>query len=177
VITSPLIEVQITRLLTLNDAQFTGCVSAFIDSLLGELNAAALYLKKLEGQPKGAAFAFEMALDNSRYGALIVLDRWATLVQTFGPHLESARFQALVDETPARVQTAENLLQRTNNLIDATAQYSNDVVTTCLLAWQSLTVTFAEERQAAERMQSLGPMQPRDFREARQIFIQDLASR
>jgi hypothetical protein len=148
-----------------------------VDSLTGELNAAALYLRKLEGQPKGAAFAHEMSLDTHRYGALIVLDRWATLVHTYGPHLQIGKHQSVVDETAGRVQTAENILARTNDVIDASAQYSNDVVSACVLAWQSLGTTFAEERRAAEQMQSLGPMQPDDFRQARRIFLEDLAAR
>jgi hypothetical protein len=169
--------VQITRFLSLSESQFLGCVSAFVDSLTGELNAAALYLRKLEGQPKGAAFAYEMSLDAHRYGALMVLDRWATLVHTYAPHLQLGANQNLVEETPGHVQTAENILGRTNDVIDATAHYSNEVVAACVLAWQSLQTTFAEEARAAERMRSLGPMQPEDYRQARQIFLEDLASR
>lgn len=168
---------QITRFLSLSEPQFLGCVSAFVDSFTGELNAAALYLRKLEGQPKGAAFAYEMSLDAHRYGALMVLDRWATLVHTYAPHLQLGANQSLVEETPGRVQTAENILGRTNDVIDATGHYSNEVVAACVLAWQSLQATFAEESSAAERMRSLGPMQPEDYRQARQIFLQDLASR
>ena len=165
---------QITRFLSLTEPQFLGCVSAFVDSLTGELNAAALYLTKLEGQPKGAAFAYEMSLDTHRYATLIILDRWATLVHTYGPHLNRS---SVIDETPARVQTAENILGRTNDVIDAAAHYSQELISACLLAWQSLNTTFAEERQSAERILSLGPMQPQDFQQARKIFLQDLAQR
>ena len=168
---------QITRFLSLSEAQFLGCVSAFVDSLTGELNSAALYLRKLQGQPKGAAFAFEMSLDTHRYGALMVLDRWATLINTYGPHLQLSRDRAVIDETPGRVQTAENILGRTNDLIDASEQYSGDVVAACLMAWQSLSTTFAEEKKAAERMMTLGPMLPDDFKQARRVFLEDLAAR
>lgn len=168
---------QITRFLSLSEPQFAGCVSAFVDSLTGELNAAALYLKKLEGQPKGAAFAYEMSLDTHRYGALMVLDRWATLVNTYAPHLESAKYRSVIDETPARVQTAENILGRTNDVIDATSQYSGEIIAACLMAWQSLNTTFQEERKAADQMAQLGPMQPEDYRQARRIFLEDLALR
>jgi hypothetical protein len=169
--------VQITRFLSLSEPQFLGCVSAFVDSLTGELNSAAIYLHKLEGQAKGAAFAYEMSLDTHRYGALMILDRWATLIRTYGPHLQLTRNQSVIEETPARVQTAENILGRTNDVIDATAQYSGEVVAACLMAWQSLGTTFAEERQAAERMMSLGPMLPDDFKQARRVFLEDLAAR
>jgi hypothetical protein len=169
--------VQITRYLSLSEPQFLGCVSAFVDSLFGELNSAAMYLRKLEGQPKGSAFAYEMSLDTHRYGALMVLDRWATLVGTYAPHLRLARHQSVIDETAGRVQTAENLLGRINDVIDATGQYTNEVVSACLLAWQSLHTTFAEERGVAGDMSKLGPMLPEEFRQARRVFLEDLGAR
>jgi hypothetical protein len=169
--------VQITRLLSLSEPQFLGCVSAFVDSLFGELNSAAMYLKKLEGQAKGAAFAYEMALDSHRYGALMVLDRWANLAHTYGPHLALAKRAAMLAEAAARVQSAEHILGRTNDVIDAAGTYSAEIVAACLLAWQSLGSTFAEERGAAEEMGKLGPMLPEDFRSARRIFLEDLAAR
>jgi hypothetical protein len=169
--------VQITRFLSLSEPQFLGCVSAFVDSLFGELNAAAMYLKKLEGQPKGAAFAYEMALDTHRYGALMVLDRWANLAHTYGPHLVLGKRAAMIEEAAGRVQSAENTLGRTNDVIDATAVYSAEVVAACLLAWQGLGGTFAEERAAAGEMGKLGPMLPEEFRAARRIFLEDLAAR
>jgi hypothetical protein len=168
---------RITRLPSLTEAQFLGCVAAFVDSLNGELNTAAAALQRLAGQPKGAAFSHEMALDSHRYGALIVLDRWSTLVHSFGPHLALSTRRSIVDEAPARVQTAENLLGRTNHLIDAATNYHSELVQACILAFQSLNVTFAEERQAAEQSALLGPMLPEEFTEARRIFLEDLAAR
>jgi hypothetical protein len=169
--------VQITRYLNLSEPQFLGCVSAFVDSLFGELNSAAMFLRKLEGQPKGSAFAYEMSLDTHRYGALMVLDRWATLVHAYAPHLRLAKHQGVIDETAGRVQTAENILGRTNDVIDASAQYTGDVVGACLLAWQSLQTTFAEEAGAAAEMGKLGPMLPEEYRSARRVFLEDLAAR
>ena len=168
---------QITRYASLSEPQFLGCVSAFADSLTGELNSAAMYLRKLEGQAKGAAFAYEMSLDRHRYGALTILDRWGALVAAFGPHLALSRYQAIVAEAPTRVRSAEAILQRTNELIDAAAAYSSDVVEACVLAFQSLTATFAEERQCASQSAQLGPMLPDEFKQARGIFLQDLAAR
>ena len=176
-ITSPDHPVQITRHTSLSEPQFLGCTSAFVDALFGELNAAAMYLRKLEGQAKGAAFAYEMALDRHRYGALTVLDRWAELARAFGPHLRLSRYPAVVSEAPARVQAAEEILARANQLIDAADLYASDVVTACTLAFQSLATTFAEERRAAEQSAQLGPMLPEEFKEACGIFRQDLAAR
>ena len=168
---------QITRYASLSEPQFLGCVSAFADSLTGELNSAAMYLRKLEGQAKGAAFAYEMSLDRHRYGALTVLDRWGAFVAAFGPHLTLSRYPAIVAEAPARVRTAESTLELANRLVDAADRYSSDVVEACVLAFQSLATTFAEERQAAAQSAQLGPMLPDDFRQARGIFLQDLAAR
>jgi hypothetical protein len=168
---------QITRLLSLSEAQLLGCVSAFVDSLAGELNSAAMYLKKLQGQPKGAAFAFEMALDTHRYGALLVLDRWANLAHTYGPHLTLGARAGILQEAAGRVQSAENLMGRTNDVIDAASVYGSEVVSACLLAWQGVSNVFAEERGAAEEMGKLGPMLPEEYRSARRIFLEDLAAR
>ena len=45
------------------------------------------------------------------------------------------------------------------------------------MAWQSVSGIFAEERAEADRSAKLGPMLPDDYKEARQIFLQDLAAR
>src|ERR1035441_7355253 len=89
-------SVRITRYPSIGEAQFFGCVSAFVDSLSGELNAASMSLGRLAGSRKGSAFAYEMTLDTHRYGALIVLDRWSALVVAFGPHLEVGRHADIV---------------------------------------------------------------------------------
>lgn len=168
---------QITRRPSLTEPQFLGCASAFVDALSGELNAAAMYLRKVEGRPKGAAFAYEMSLDRHRYGALTVLDRWAALVRAFGPCLQIGRYQAIVDEAPARARTAEEILMRANQVIDAAAEYSGEVVAACILAFQSLTAIFEEEGRAAGQSALLGPMLPEEFKEARAMFLRDLAAR
>lgn len=168
---------QITRYASLSEPQFLGCVSAFADTLSGELNSAVMYLRKLDGQAKGAAFAYEMSLDRHRYGALTVLDRWAALVAAFGPHLTLSRYPAIVQEAPARVRSAETILESANRLLDAADGYSSDIVEACILAFQSLAATFDEERRAAGQSAQLGPLLPDEFKQARGIFLQDLAAR
>jgi hypothetical protein len=169
--------VQITRYANRSEQQFLGCVSAFADTITGELNSAAMYLRKLDGQAKGAAFAYEMTLDRHRYGALTVLDRWGTLVAAFGQHLTLSRYQAIVVEAPARIRIAETILESANRLLDAADRYSGDVVEACVLAFQSLATTFAEEIRAASQCAQLGPMLGDEFKQARGIFLQDLAAR
>jgi len=168
---------RITRFPALSEAQFFGCTAAFVDSLSGELNAAASALRRLEGQAKGAAFAYEMTLDSHRYGALIVLDRWSTLVGAFGPHLQLSRHQTIIEEGASRIRTAEGILGTANNVLDASDRYAPEVVEACLLAFQSLQTTFAEERGEAEQSAKLGPMLPEDYTSARRIFLEDLAAR
>ena len=168
---------QITRYASLSEPQFLGCTSAFVDALTGELNAAAMYLRKLEGQSKGAAFAYEMSLDRHRYGALTVLDRWGTLVGTFGPHLKLSRYPAIVEQAAAQAADAEHILRAANHLLDAEESYSPAIVEAGVLAFQSVTAIFARERRAAEQSAQLGPLLSDEFRQARAVFSQDLAAR
>jgi len=168
---------RITRYPNLSEPQFFGCVAAFVDSLSGELNAASMALRRLEGQGKGRAFAYEMTLDQHRYGALIVLDRWSTVVNAFGPHLELSRHGAILEKASERIRAGEEILTRSNALIDGAGSYSTAVVEACLFAFQSLSVTFEEERAETEQSAKLGPMLPEEYRDARRIFLEDLAVR
>jgi hypothetical protein len=165
--------VRITRFPALSEQQFQGCVSAFTDSLTGELNSAVLALRRLEGSAKGAAFAYEMAFDTHRYGALIVIDRWGTLVGAFGPHLA----HPLAASAPGRIAAAEEILVRANRLVDAAERYGADLVEACGLAFQAAQSVFAPERALAAECAKLGPMLSEDYRSARQIFLEDLAAR
>lgn len=168
---------RITRFPSINEPQFFGCLAAFVDSLFGELNATAIGLRRLEGRSKGSAFAYEMTLDQHRYGALIVIDRWSTVVRAFGPHLELSRHPAILTETASRVGAAEKILSLANQLIDGSDRYSAAAVEACVIAFRSLETTFAEERAAADQYAKLGPMLPDDYRESRRIFLEDLAAR
>ena len=105
---------RITRYPNISEPQFFGCVSAFVDSLSGELNAATMSLRRLAGSRKGSAFAYEMTLDTHRYGALIVLDRWSTLVGALGPHLGIGRPADVIRRAGDRVHAAENILNPAN---------------------------------------------------------------
>src|SRR5260370_33947528 len=102
-----------------SEEKFIGWVSGFVDALSGELKAAAMSLRRLAGSRKGAAFAYEMTLDTHRYGAVIVLDRWSTLVGAFGPHLEIGRHPEIIRRTGERVRAAEWILGRANMMVDA----------------------------------------------------------
>ena len=114
---------RITRYPSISEHQFLGCTAAFVDSLFGELHSAAIALRRLEGKGKGDAFAYEMELDTHRYGALIVLDRWNSLVGTFGPHLQLvAAPRHHRRRAPARIAAAEQILTRVNQLIDGAEQ-------------------------------------------------------
>lgn len=168
---------RITRYPSITEPAFFGCVSAFVDSLFGELNAAAAALRRLEDKAKGDAFAYEMTLDTHRYGALIVLDRWSTLAGTFAPHLRLSRDRDILDSARSRAESAETILHSANDLIDAADRYSTTLVEACVLAFQSLQTTFRQESHVAGQFAKLGPMLPGEYREARQIFLEDLAAR
>ena len=168
---------RISRFPSLTESQFFGCTAAFVDSLSGELNAASIALRRLKGQSKGLAFAYEMTFDTPRYGALIVIDRWSTLISAFGPHLELSRRPAIIRSAPERIRTAETILGVANQLLDAADVYSPAIVEAGALAFQSVNTTFAEERAEAEQSAKLGPMLPEDYTSARRIFLEDLAAR
>jgi hypothetical protein len=61
--------------------------------------------------------------------------------------------------------------------VDAAPAYSPDVVEACEMAFQSVDGIFAEERAEAEQSGRLGPMLPEEYRDARRIFLEDLAAR
>jgi len=168
---------RITRFPSISEQQFLGCISAFVDSLSGELNSASIALRRLEGRRKGSAYAYEMTLDTHRYGALIVLDRWTALVKAFGPHLVLGERQSVLTEAPNRTSAAEQIIVRANQVVDSAADYSPEVVEVCAFAFQSVQTTFAEERESAERHAKLGLLLPADYAEARRIFFEDLAAR
>ena len=168
---------RITRYPHISEAQFFGCVSAFVDSLSGELSASAMSLGRLAGSRKGSAFAYEMTLDTHRYGALIVLDRWSALVGAFGAHLEVGRHAEIIGRAAERIRAAEDILGRANMLVDAAPAYSEDLVQACVAAFQAVDGVFAEERAEAEQSGRLGPMLPEEYTGARRIFLEDLAVR
>ncbi len=168
---------RITRYPHISEAQFFGCVSAFVDSLSGELSASAMSLGRLAGSRKGSAFAYEMTLDTHRYGALIVLDRWSALVGAFGAHLEVGRHAEIIGRAAERIHAAEDILGRANMLVDAAPAYSEDLVQACVAAFQAVDGVFAEERAEAEQSGRLGPMLPEEYTGARRIFLEDLAVR
>jgi hypothetical protein len=169
---------QITRFLSLSEPQFLGCAAAFVETLFAELTAAAVFLRKLQGLNKGAAFAFEMELDRRRYGALLVLGRWAELNSAFGAHLQlTPAYSGIRDHAASRIETAETLLGHTNRLIDAAAAYTPELIEGAVLGLRSLETTFAQERAVAETQEHLGPLRPPEYLEAKRVFLQDLQER
>jgi hypothetical protein len=91
--------------------------------------------------------------------------------------MQLSRRQTIVESGASRIRTAEGILGTANNLLDGSARYSSGVVEACLLAFQSLQTTLAEERNEADQSAKLGPMLPEDYTSARRIFLEDLAAR
>lgn len=168
---------QINRYLSLNPNQFLGCASAFVDSLTGELNSAVIYLRRLDGRMKGSAFAYEMQLDKHRYGSQIVLERWVELSRAFRGHVDLGEYQHMFDDAESRVAASSKLLEKVNQVIDDAQVYSSDIVDVAQMAYGAVETTFQEERKAVDKMNSLGPMIPEDFKEYRRVYLADLAAR
>lgn len=168
---------QINRFLSLNEIQFLGCTSAFIDTLSGELNSAITFLKRLEGKRKGSAFAFEMQLDQHRYGALIVLERWANFTRAFKGNVELGMHQPIFDQAVMRAESSQKILEQTNHVMDQAEFYTSDIIEVCAMAYRTVELTFQDERSAADKATSLGPMLPEEFKEYRRVFLGDLSHR
>jgi len=168
---------QIIRFLSLNENQFLGCLSAFIDTLSGELNSALAYLRRMENRRKGAAFAFEMQLDKHRYGAMIVLERWTDFTRAFAGHVQFGRHQSLFDQAQQRVTQSQRILDQSNQLIDNADTYASEIIEACAMAYRTIEFTFQEERKAADQTVALGPLLPEEFKEYRRVFLTDLSER
>ena len=168
---------QITRFLSLDENQFLGCLSAFTDTLSGELNSALAYLRRMENRRKGAAFAFEMQLDKHRYGAMIVLERWTDFTRAFAGHVQLGRHQHLFDQAPQRVTQSQRILEQSNQLIDNADTYATEIIEACAMAYRTIEFTFQEERKAADQTVALGPLLPEEFKEYRRVFLTDLSER
>ena len=95
----------------------------------------------------------------------------------FGPHLEIGRRPDIIGRAAERVRAAEEILGRANMLVDAAPAYGEDVVEACAMAFQTVDGIFAEERAEAEQSGKLGPMLPEEYKDARRIFLEDLAAR
>ena len=134
-------------------------------------------LRRLAGSRKGSAFAFEMTLDTHRYGALIVLDRWSTLVAAFGPHLEIGRHPEIIASAGERVRAAEEIVGRANMLVDAAATYSpggGSVRDGVSGPWTASSRKSARKRS---NRASSAPCCLKSTQDARRIFLEDLAAR
>lgn len=168
---------QIQRFLSLNEAQLLGCASAFVDALDSEMRSALSYLQRLEDTMKGRAFGFEMQLDKHRYGALIVLERWAEFAASYAGTATVGGYQAMLTDARTRVNGAVKLLETVNRTIDAAEVYSGDIVEACGMAFHAVETTFQEEREAVQRVQALEAAIPEDYRHYRSVFAGDLAVR
>lgn len=131
----------------------------------------------MENRRKGSAFAFEMQMDKHRYGAMIVLERWADFTKAFAGHVELGTHQQLFDQAEERVRQSQRILEQSNQLVDSEDTYRSEVVEACAMSYRTIEFTFQEERKAADQAASLGPMLAEDFKEYRRVFLTDLSER
>lgn len=148
-----------------------------MDALDSEMRSALSYLQRLEDTMKGRAFGFEMQLDKHRYGALIVLERWAEFAASYAGTATVGGYQAMLTDARTRVNGAVKLLETVNRTIDAAEVYSGDIVEACGMAFHAVETTFQEEREAVQRVQALEAAIPEDYRHYRSVFAGDLAVR
>jgi hypothetical protein len=168
---------QIRRFLSLNEPQFLGCTSAFLDALDSEMQSAQAYLQRLVNQSKGRAFGFEMQLDKHRYGSLIVLERWAEFGSAFASTGMLGELQPLLEQARARATSAAGLIEKMNAMVDAADFYSPELIEACGMTFHAVGNIFRDEREAVQRLHALGAEPPEDFRHYRSVFTGDLAVR
>ncbi len=90
----------------------------------------------------------------------------------------SPRRRDILDRGTERVHVPpKRSLPAPTRLVDAAGSYSEEVVEACAVAFQSVINVFDEERAEAEQSAKLGPMLPEEYRDARRIFLEDLAAR
>jgi hypothetical protein len=73
-----------------------------------------VWLHRKVANRKGSASACDLTLGTHHYGALIVLDRWSTLVCALGPHLGIGRPADVIRRAGDRVHAAEDILNPAN---------------------------------------------------------------
>ena len=126
-----------------------GCLAAFVASFSGHIAQARNFLARLEGKQKGALFAWEIALDQARYGALIVLERWKELNERFSRSIDGLPGSLPSGESSARAEQACQDLAGWNERLDA-AEHYDPVLTECYgAALLNLLDGLAQEQQAA----------------------------
>jgi hypothetical protein len=73
-----------------------------------------VWLHRKVANRKGSASACDLTLDTHRRGALIVLDRWSTLVGALGPHPGIGRPADVIRRAGDRVHAAGDILNPAN---------------------------------------------------------------
>ncbi len=167
---------QMLRFPEIAEAEFSGCLTAFVDALWAALEGVTLSLDRLRDRSKGSAFLFEMQMDQHRYGVLLVLERWTRLVDRFGAAAPAAAEDA-VAHAAARSATAAGLMEKLNHLIDGSERYSAEIAAAAAMTFGAIRSEFAAEHLLADRNEKLGPMLPEEYQRAKAVFRSDLLAR
>ena len=126
-----------------------GCLAAFVASFSDHIAQARNFLARLEGKQKGVLFAWEIALDQARYGALIVLERWKELNERFSQSIDGLPGRLPSGESSARAERACQDLAGWNERLDAAERYDPVLVESYGAALLNLLDGLAQEQQAA----------------------------
>lgn len=133
----------------LSEPEYLGCLAAFVASFSGHIAQARNFVARLEGKQKGALFAWEIALDQARYGALIVLERWKELNGRFHQSIDGLPGSLPSAESSARAEQACQDLAGWNERLDAAERYDPVLMECYGAALLNLLDGLAQEQQAA----------------------------
>ncbi len=133
----------------LSNTEYLGCLSAFWSAFGNALGSSENYLVRLAGRRKGSHFGWEMSLDQARYGALIVLERWKELNERFRESLQQSESWPLAEGASRKCEAAAGRLESLYARLDELEDYSEAAVREALEQFREITAAFHDERQAA----------------------------
>ncbi len=115
--------------------EYLGCLSAFVGQFDQALYTMSHFAVALKGQSRATAFGWAASLDQARYNAALIVDRWGLFNETADQRLgvspeEAALYETLpsVEQALERRRELEDLTTRVNRFIDDIEVFTPDDV-------------------------------------------------
>lgn len=115
--------------------EYLGCLSAFVGQFDQALYTMSHFAVALKGHSRATAFGWAASLDQARYNASLIVDRWGLFNETADQRLGVSPEEASLYETLPSVEQAlerrrelEDLIARVNRFIDDIETFAPDDV-------------------------------------------------
>lgn len=119
----------------LSMTEYLGCLSAFVGQFDQALYTMSHFAVAMEGQSRAHTFGWAASLDQARYNASLIVDRWGFFNETADQRLgvspeEAALYESLpsVAQALERRRELEDLTARVNKFIDEIETFTPDEV-------------------------------------------------